>query len=64
MILGLFLFSLLAGHLAIGQKALETRYCMTDCCDPTSYDPSTNGRCWDCQGTGHAHGISESGKVL
>lgn len=64
MIFGLFLFSFLACHLALWQKVLEACYCMTDCCDPTSYDPYTNGLCWDCQGTGHAHWISESGKVL
>jgi len=61
---GLIFFVALAVFLAGLQRHLEDQYCMTDCCEPT--DPSayeTNGLCWDCRGTGHAHDITEWGKV-
>lgn len=64
-IAGLIIFVALAVLLAGLQKRLEDQYCMTDCCDPI--DPSayeTNGKCWDCRGTGHTHDINASGKVL
>ena len=64
LIAGILIFLSLAVLLAGLQKDLEKRFCMTDCCSPTSWDPETNGKCWDCYGTGHTHLIAENGRVL
>lgn len=61
---GLLMFASLAIILANLQKIIDMHYCMTDCCDPTSPDAETNGMCWDCRGTGHAHAfIKDNGRV-
>jgi hypothetical protein len=65
MIAGLILFIALAIVIAGLLNKLDEQYCMGECCDPIDEgSPESNGKCWDCYGTGHTHLISESGKSL